>query len=147
MLKAFNEYKHDIINEFGTGPLDDSQITEYAKKHFHKFGGVFTHDKLKPEDYKCYILNTGNYASPGYHWIGAYVMPHHFYVFDSFHRNIHQIVKDINKIKGDRDIVVSKWTEPVQNDKDPNQENICGQLSLAWLQCLKHYGVRNAMLI
>ena len=147
MLKAFNKYKNDIIKEFGTGPLDNDQIEKYCENHIPKFGGVFTHDKLIPEDHRCYILNTGNDASPGYHWIGAYVMPHHFYVFDSFHRNIHNIIKDLNRLEGDRQLVVSKWSEPIQHDDKPSQENICGQLSMAWLQCLKHYGVRNSMLI
>jgi len=147
MLKIFNEYKNEIIKEFGRGALDNVQIENYCYKHIPKFGGVFTHDKLKPEDYKCYIINTGNNASLGYHWIGAYVTPQHFYVFDSFHRNIHKVIKDFNKLEDGRDHVLSKWTEPVQNDADPKQENICGQLSMAWLQCLKNYGIRNSMLI
>lgn len=147
MFKKFTEYKNDIIKQFGRGPMDEEQIKKYGIANIPHFGGVFTHDKLHPEDHKYYILNTGNYQSPGYHWIGAYVTPHHFYVFDSFHRNIHKIVKDINHIKGDRDIVVSKWTTPVQDDTKKSEENICGQLSLAWLQSAKHFGIRNAMLI
>ena len=147
MLQAFEDYKDKIIKEFGTNALYEQQIEKYCEDHFPNFGGVFTHDKLKPEDHKCYVLNTGNDASPGYHWVGAYVTPYHFYVFDSFHRNIHQIIKDINKIEHGRDLITSKSRVPIQHDDNPKEENICGQLSMAWLQCLKHYGIRNAIQI
>lgn len=147
MFKIFTEIKNDIINKFGTEPMYEDQIKEYCKKNIPHFGGVFTHDKFNPEDGKCYILNTGNDKSPGYHWIGCVATNNNLYIFDSFHRNIHKIIKDINRIQEYRDLVVSKWKYPVQDDKNPKEENICGQLSLAWLECAKQYGIRNAMLI
>jgi len=147
MFKHFNEYKNNIISEIGIEPMYDDQIKKYGKVHFNNFGGVYPHDKLKPQNYKCYVVNTGNSNSAGYHWIGIYVTPNNFYVFDSYHRDIHSIVKDAEKIKGNRNIIVSKWTQPIQKDTDQKQENICGQLSLAWLHCVKDYGIRNAILI
>lgn len=147
MLKAFNERRDEIIKKFGTSPMYEDQIQKYCQENIPYFGGVFTHDKLIPEDNKSYIVNTGNFESPGYHWIAIVVTRFNMYVFDSFHRNIHKIVRNIDKLKGDRHVVVSKWSQPVQDDSDPSQQNICGQLSIAWLECANHYGIRNAILI
>lgn len=147
MFKNFTKYKNEIINEFGIGPMDEDQVKKYGLKHFNNFGGVFPHDKFRPIDKKCYILNTGNSKSTGYHWVGAYVTHKKLYMFDSYHRNINKIIPDINKYSGNRDMVVSKWPYPIQQDNVLEEQSICGQLSLAWLRCINDYGVKSAILI
>lgn len=147
MLKIFNEYKNDILKEFGNGPMYDDQIKKYGKEHFPNFGGVYAHDQFKPVNGYCYVVNTGNKDSKGYHWTGIYVTPYKMYIFDSFHRNIHSIFRDIERMSKGRSVSVSKWPNPIQQEDKPEEENICGQLSLAWLQCIKNYGIKNAMLI
>ena len=147
MLKIFNKYKDEIINEFGIKPMYEDQINKYGYKHLKHFGGVYPHDKFKPEDNKCYIINTGNHNSVGYHWVACYIKPTHLFLFDSFHREPHKIIHDIDKIAGRRQIVVSSWPEAIQKDYLEKEENICGQLSLAWLRCVNDYGIYNAILI
>lgn len=148
MLKIFNQFKDEVIKQFGRGPMYEEQIKKYGIEHFSNFGGVFAHDQFQPEDNKCYVINTGNHKSVGYHWVAVYVTPTHLFLFDSFHRNPHKIFHDVDRFKGKfRQIIVSNWPDAIQKDYLEKEENICGQLSLAWLQCVKFYGIRNAILI
>mgnify|MGYP001566972837 CR=1 FL=1 len=146
MLKVFNEYKDEMIKEFGRVPMYDSQIKKYGKAHIHNFGGVFPHDKFNPQDNRCYIINTSNSKGPGYHWVGVVATDKYLYLFDSFRRDPDSIFHTIERFQEDRIITVSKSKDPVQKDT-PEDSNICGQLSLAWLLTVQHYGVRSALQI
>jgi hypothetical protein len=147
MFKIFKKYKDEVIKHFGEKPLYEDQIKEYGIKHFPNFGGVFAHDEFKPENDKCYVINTGNSKSMGYHWVGVFVTKPHLFIFDSFHRNPDKILHDLDKFKGKRAVVVSRWPEAIQKDYIQKEQNICGQLCLAWLHCIKDFGIRNAILI
>ena len=69
------------------------------------------------------------------------------YIFDTYHRNPYSILKDIDRFRDGRRIILSKWPNPIQRDDKIEESNICGQLSLAWLLLAQHFGVRNAILI
>lgn len=147
MYKIFSHYKDEIVKKFGEGPMYEDQLNKYGYEHFKNFGGVYPHDKFTPENKKCYVINTGNQRSAGYHWVGVYVTKTHLFLFDTYKRDIDRIFHDVEKFKGKRQVVVSEWPEPVQRDYLQKEENICGQLCLAWLHCVKEYGIRNAILI
>ena len=146
MLKIFNEYKDEIIKEFGRVPMYDSQIKKFGREHISNFGGVYPHDKFNPSDNRYYVINTSNSKGPGYHWVGIVTTDANMYLFDSFHRDPDSIFNEIEKFQEDRQVVVTKIKNPVQKDT-PEDSNICGQLSLAWLLTAQHLGIRNAMLI
>ena len=92
------------------------------------------------------LINTGNSKSPGYHWVGVVTTDSNIYLFDSFHRDPDSIFNTIEKFQEDRQVIVSKWKDPIQKNT-PEDANICGQLSLAWLLTVQHFGIRNAIQI
>ena len=147
LKKLFNEYKDEMINKFGLVPMYDSQIKKFGKENIHNFGGVFPHDKFNPEDNRCYVINTGNSKSDGYHWVGVVATDKHLYVFDTFRRDLDSIFHDINKFKEDRSIITPvRDRDPIQHDTFADS-NICGQLSLAWLLTVQHCGIRDSIKI
>ena len=109
------------MEEFKEQPMYDVQIKKYCYDHFQKFDGTIAHDDFHPHD-RMYIINTGGHKSGGIHWIGCYVTPDCAYFFDSFHTNIHNIVKDVDKHIHNRRIVVSRNAVLVQNDQDPREK-------------------------
>lgn len=141
----FNKYRKSIIKQFGVKPLYDDQIDTFARaQQIPKYGGVFPHDKL-PNKSGAYIVNTGNSRSAGIHWIALVRTKSNDYIYDSFSRPKHTILKSFHG--HGRKSKMSDQKDLEQHDEYVSQENICGHLSLSWLLVYRDLGIKHAMLI
>lgn len=141
---VFTKYANRVIKQLGNRALYDSTIISYAKKHINRFGGVYPSNQVPNKSGK-YIVNTGNDKSSGIHWIALIRTKSNDYVFDSFARPTKNILKTYNG--NGRKLKESDRKDIEQDDSNPSQENICGQLSIAWLLAHQDLGLRKVMLI
>ena len=83
-------------------PLTNIEINEYYKNE-PRFNGVYSRNNL-PKIIKkgAYIINLGEYANIGTHWIALFVKPKYTVYFDSF--GVEHIPKEIKKFIGNKDI-------------------------------------------
>ena len=76
-------------------PLTNIEINEYYKNE-PRFNGVYSRYNLPDKIKKgAYVINLGEYANIGTHWIALFVKPKYTVYFDSF--GIEHIPKEINK--------------------------------------------------
>ena len=143
--KSFISFKKQLINKIGKKALYNDEIDEAGRKLIGpKFKGVCSHDKL-PLKPGYYIVNTGNSKSAGIHWIAVVCTPKTIYIYDSFARHHGTILKSIEKkAKAKKMKIVNSDRSDLEQKDDTS---ICGQLSIAWLLCVKKYGIRKALLI
>ena len=108
--------------------------------------GVYAHDefarlRLRPKTY--YVVNTGHSRGGGIHWVAVYRgAGKTVYVYDSFGRATGSILPDLKKALEARGYSI------VEADRDAEQRGaseVCGHLSLAWLEVVHRYGVLAAL--
>jgi hypothetical protein len=143
--KTFISYKRQLIKKLGSDALYDDEISNVAKKLIgSKFKGVFSSNKMKFNP-GYYVINTGNSKCGGIHWVGIYITPKVVYVYDSYARHTNSILKKLEaQAKKHKKIVVESDRTDLEQQDDTS---ICGQLSLAWILCVKKHGIRNALKI
>ena len=112
------------------------------------FCGIYTQNDLpwsKIKKSKCmYGILNNDIEGPGEHWIAFHVKDSQFYCWDSYGRSMKEIVPVLEKK------LKSQRIRYKANDKDANQKNSdddCGARCLAWLHCVKDYGIRKSMKI
>jgi hypothetical protein len=146
--ELFRKYKDLIINLYGRGPLDDTQIEAFGKAAFENWQGVGGQESFDPPLRPgSYIVNSSySPSSPGKHWVALHVTragtP---YTYDSFARSGARILHHLNGRRGGS-------ARPLKNSDRSDAEQrgssaVCGHLSLAWLLVVRDLGVRKAALI
>lgn len=98
--------------------------------------GVYASDELPGHD-GYYICNVDKSYESGSHWLGCVNSDGTTYIYDSFGRASGPL------LSSDRCIVDSDLKD---REQDPKQEN-CGARCIAWLLCVKHLGLHNALKI
>jgi hypothetical protein len=122
-----------------------SDIDTIGSKRFgKKWAGVGASDRrFKPLPDRYFVINTGNGKSKGIHWVGAYRSPRgQIYVFDSFGRVLPAILPGFARRSAaeGHGPAVEVNRDEVQSDGT----NVCGQLSLAWLNTVDLAGLTAA---
>lgn len=144
--KLFDKTKQKIISKIGRRAMDSVQVHNIGKALFsNKFLGVFPVDKVPLSKSGYAIVNTDVSGNPGIHWVGFIRKGNTAYIFDSFARKSSKILKiltDRLKIKGIQ-IINSDLSDHEQRGKS----QVCGQLSLSWLQVAHKLGIKSAVLI
>ena len=113
--------------------------------------GVYPVDKLPKTIHssstsnRYMIINTDISSGPGIHWVAVIVNKKTLIVWDSYARPSKRIIPKFLK-----NVAHRYKTMDAQLDKKTNQHKrsqICGQLSLAWMQYAKKNGIAKAMQI
>lgn len=138
---------HKLIGKGGTWgtTLGELGMSKFGKK---EFCGVYHQANMpwsKIKRSKClYGILNNDIDGPGEHWLGFYVKDKQFYCWDSFGRSMKEIVPVLEKkLKGQR-------IRHRMSDRDRNQKNAqedCGARCIAWLECVKEFGIRKSMKI
>lgn len=131
-----------LVKEFGEGPMSDTEIASVGHKWFgKKWAGVGSADRrFKPLPDRYFIVNTGHEHSKGIHWVGAYRSPRgQVYAFDSFGRALPTILSGFARrsTKEGYGPAVEVNRDEIQSDST----NVCGQISLAWLNTIRLAGL------
>lgn len=142
MTELFNKTKNSLIRKLGKEPLSDITIDKIGKEIFGiKWGGVGSQsmDIPKTKD-RYYIINTAhNDKSPGYHWTSLYISKSGKpYIYDSFARNTNKLMFVLEKKLKGKGIGINKELD------QHSGSNICGHISLAWLNVVHNLGIREA---
>ena len=141
----FRKFKNLLIRKLGRKALFDSQIDHVGKQLFGSdWLGVHPQDKFVSKPGYQIINTVTSEDKIGEHWVALYI-PNStgktIYVYDSFARPTSELLKVFSK-KAYR-IRDSDRSDAEQRGKS----EVCGVLSLAWLLCVKHYGIRAALKI
>ena len=138
----FLRYKKNIILQYGRQALYNDQIDHICNPLFgSRYRGAHDYRQaIFKEGYQ--ILNT---SVSGRHWVAIYISRDKIYIYDSFARNLTRILHKFIKI------IPSKYKIIECNQRnDPEQigySEVCGHISIAFLQCVKKYGIKKAMTI
>jgi hypothetical protein len=138
---------HKLIGKGGTwsDTLNQLGIFKFGK---HKWCGVYHQNNMpwsKIKKSKClYGILNNDYKGEGEHWLAFYVKDKQFYCFDTFGRSMKEIVPLLEKkLKGQR--IRYKFSDRDANQKDSQED--CGARCIAWLECIKEFGIRKSMKI
>jgi hypothetical protein len=142
---VFRTYKKQFIKKLGRKALYNTTIDRVGAELFGtKWIGCFPQDKVVLRN-GFQVLNVDKSTQSGSHWIGLYKTNNNIYIYDSFARPSGQLLKSLTKkIKGYH----LKYKDSDRSDAEQRGDSeVCGQLSLSWLLCVKDLGIRKAMLI
>jgi hypothetical protein len=141
---VFRKYKKQFIKKLGRKALYNTTIDKVGVELFGtKWIGCFPQDKVVLKN-GYQILNVDKSTQNGSHWIGLYKTNNNIYIYDSFGRPTPQLLKLLTKkIKGYH----LKYKDSDLDAEQRGDSEVCGQLSLSWLMCVRDLGVRKAMLI
>jgi len=139
---VFDKTFRSLVDEFGTGPMDDLAINAAGRRMFgRRWGGVGSANASFPAiPDRFFVLNTDPASKPGVHWVGMYRSPRgQVYAFDSYARSIRRLIPAAARRaeKEGRGPAADANAEAVQTDNS----DICGQLSLAWLNAVRVAGI------
>lgn len=142
-MELFNRTKNSLIRKLGNDPLSDTTINKIGKEMFNiKWGGVGSQSMTIPKTKdRYYVVNTAhNDKSRGVHWVALYVSKSGKpYIYDSFARNTNKLMFVLEKkLKGGAVGVNNNGAEQKSNSE------VCGHLSLAWLNVVHNLGIREA---
>ena len=143
---VFKKNKNELIKLLKRKGLFGSQIEKLGKRLFgNKWIGTHSVDKYPLSKTGYGIINTDTEKGKGIHWIAIYSTPKKIYVYDSFGR------KSADVLKLFHDKAIEKKFRIINSDlsdkEQKSKEQICGQLSLAWLMVVFSHGIRKALLI
>jgi hypothetical protein len=138
----FNKYKKNLFKIMGKKSTTNHQLDTIGKQLFGaKYIGTFSQSykpKKKP-DHQYFIINTDLANMPGVHWVAVVKNKNTYYIYDSFGRTSKRLLP-----------VFTQGRLIIDSDYDAEQfgdSEICGQLCLSFLQVVKEFGIRNALLI
>lgn len=143
VMRHFNKYKRQFIQELGRKATSDQQLTAVGKRIFgSKYSGTYPQNGKIPQrnGKHYYIINVDLSHQPGSHWVAVCTTPKGIsYVYDSFARSSKKLLPHFSKNR----IIVDAEYDPEQF----GSTEICGPLCLAWLACVDSLGIRNALKI
>jgi hypothetical protein len=140
---------HSLVPKYhkllGKGGTNNHQLDVLGEKIFGKEWRTVSdqkaYDLSKPRKRSFSIINN-DFRGSGQHWLAVYHTPTTIYVWDSFGRAPEAIVPVLKKR------AAKAGTKYVANDRDAEQADAqedCGARCLAWLECVKTFGIRSAM--
>jgi len=145
-LDYWRSQREYVIKGLGTNALSNVEIDDFGKKHLKgEWGGVTTQDNLKIEPSKYYIVNTAYKNGRGSHWVGvATGKTGTVYIFDSFGRPLAHLLPTLIRQIENKGL---KWIATAPRVLQREDSKLCGQISLAWLLTVEHYGIKKAMFV
>ncbi len=150
--RVINIYKYilyKIISPvLGNTTTFSHDLEKLGRKMINNFIGVCSSDEMPyiDNDEFCFISNLDNSHQSGSHWVAVYVKNKNMYCYDSFGRDINNIMHSyiISYSKKHKlNIVNSDMSDREQNIK----ENNCGQRSLSFLVVCFHFSIKDALTI
>ncbi len=143
--RAENLYEKSFkyfVSIVGNKSTYDEELNKVGKKHFKKkFKGVFSSDNIPIlKNKEMLIANLDEESGPGSHWVAVAKENDILWVYDSFGRDIHEILPSIYKGKGN-----VKSTE--RDVEQKLEEDNCGARCLAFLSVFHKYGSKLAKYI
>ena len=141
----FQKVSKLLIKRFGKSGLYNDTIDKYGIKAFgSKWNGCHSQDQIV-WGIGYQIINVDTSKKKGSHWVGLYITKGRVYVYDSFGRPTPKLLKILTKQAKTRGIKI------IDSERDPEQfgelSEICGQLTMAWLQTIKQLGIKSALKI
>ena len=139
--KVFNKYKRRLIKRLGTRATFADELTNIGRE---LFGGLYTgtyRQQHKPgrKSRQFFIINTAT-DGPGDHWVAVVKNNKTYYIYDSFARSSKKLIP-----------VFARGKLTIDSDRSDAEQfgdsQICGQLCLSWLCCVRDLGIRNALKI
>ena len=135
--------KYQILNDFdqcliriedllGEKVTTNTQLLKLGKMLFgYRFKDVYCSDShIKLSNNECCIVNTDSSKQAGTHWVGLFKYRDHYYVFDSFGRDIKTLSKFF-KFKN--------WTNVEHTRRESFKGSNCGQLSMIFCLTFDRY--------
>ena len=122
-----------------------SYLLDLESSRINNFIGVCSSDEMPyiHNDEFCFISNLDNSHQSGSHWVGIYIKNNNMYCYDSFGRDINNILPEYiisYSKKYNYNIINSDSTDREQQIKEYN----CGQRSLAFLIICHHFSIKDA---
>ena len=147
--KCFNAKVREYQKLVGRGGTYGKDLDDVGKQIYKKeWSGIYSQNNLPlskiKKNKRLYGIFNSDYQGMGVHWLSFYVRDNQLYIWDSFGRDIDDIVSVLHKQLKNQRIRFQ------MSDRDRNQKDIeedCGARCLAWLDCVKEYGIRLAMKI
>lgn len=143
--KYFIQQKRKLINKFGRVALNTDQINKECSRLFkQKYKGCFPQDGNFRLKSGYYIINTAIKTQTYGHWISMVLRGKKAYIYDSFGRKTKHITKHLYKR------LIDSGFSIINADNDQEQKGlslVCGDISIAWLSCVKKYGIKKALTI
>ncbi len=143
ITNIYNIYLKKVKEKFPSTTYAN-QLNKYCKKYFgNKFIGVFPSDKIKrlKKNQSC-IINTHPSNKGGEHWCAlARNKQGEYYFYDSFGRNLKQVMPKLKKIIKKKIYYDTSDAEQQDNQKD------CGARCVVSLFIFYKYGMDKALLL
>lgn len=141
----FFEIKDDLVKIVGDGPMYDGQITKICKDLFKsEYLGTFPQDKIPVSKKGFCIINVDTSKQDGSHWVALVFQGTKCYVYDTFGRNIKKLLPIVRE-KLQKHKIIEIATDPHPEQYGTTQ--VCGQLCIAFLFCVKKYGINRVVKI
>ena len=119
----------DILSDKVTNNI---QLLKLGKMLFgDRFKNVYTSDdSIRLSNNQCCIVNTDSSRQTGMHWISLYKYRDHYFVFDSFGRDVKTLSKYF-KFKN--------WINVEHTRRESYKQSNCGQLSMTFCLIFDKY--------
>lgn len=149
ITEIYNYVLHEIIKPIlKNSTTYSSDLDKLGNKLLNNFIGVCSSDNMPHNNNNnfCFISNLDNSNQSGSHWVGIYIKDNNMYCYDSFGRDInnilHEYIISYSK-KYNYNIINSDLTDREQEIKEFN----CGQRSLTFLIICHHFSIKDALTI
>ena len=137
ILRDFDDYLIRIQDILSDKVTTNVQLYRLGKKLFgDRFKNVYTSDdNIRLSNNQCCIVNTDSSRQAGSHWVALYrykssINGDHYYVFDSFGRDIKTLSKYFR---------FRKWINVEHIRRESYKQSNCGQLSMSYLLIFDKY--------
>lgn len=142
--KHFYEYTNQLVRKLGKHPLDNLELDKMGHSLFgNKYNGTYSQNTV-PYKNGFSITNVDIQSEPGSHWVALYQTHKTLYVFDSYGRATSKLLPILTR-KAKRLGLKLVMSDPDRNQSDSSV--ICGHLAVAFLMCVKNFGIKNALKI
>ena len=135
ILKEFEETLIILEDILGDKATSNIQLLKIGKRIFgDRFKNVYcSNDSIRLKNNECCIVNTDSSKQEGSHWISLYKYKDHYFVWDSFARDIHTLSKFFR---------FKKWINVEHPREESFKSSSCGQLSMAWMLLFDKYKLK-----
>jgi len=128
--------------QYGNGAKNTDELNKLGKYHIgKKFIGTFAYDEypFNAPDKSFAIINTDN--KEGVHWVGLYKDKNKLYIYDSFARQVNNL---LNKFTDSAQRLGYQVIGTNLEGDQGNYQDDCGLRSLAWAMLTNKYGINDS---